>query len=153
VDGHCSSCPAGQGFCGPGGCKPIGTSPSNCGACGTQCLQGEICRNGQCQASQCTDNSTCPNLYDSTAGYREKCVNGSCAPTTVDACHQEPSCTLSGHNPYGSTPVCTCSVQADGSRNTNVACACDGNRPTDVMGCSCCPIGYQYDSVKDVCWK
>ncbi len=86
VDGRCSACPEGQGFCDERCMVP--NTPDHCGDCGNVCDNDETCVDGSCEDAgycyveeDCEENDTgwiCGN------GYR----NG--APPPEDYVHPEP---------------------------------------------------------------
>jgi hypothetical protein len=73
-------------------CADTKSENNNCGACGNQCLNGQICRNGTCGCSDgltlcngyCVDTDTDPDNCG-TCGHvcaaNEECTGGSCVPT------------------------------------------------------------------------
>lgn len=80
--GSCA-CGAG-GDCGPGQtccddsyCANLGSDPSNCGDCGTECFIGEECNRGTCECGvDCDDGVDCTD---------DPCVGGRCEHHTYDA--------------------------------------------------------------------
>lgn len=85
-------------------CVNIMTDPNNCGDCGNQCAEGEVCEQGTCKevSQNCEDTCTGPNMTccnnecvnimtdnDNCGGCGNKCEsneicnNGNCVPTSL----------------------------------------------------------------------
>jgi stigma-specific protein Stig1 len=90
ISGDNDTCPGGQTTC-SGFCENTALDPSNCGACGASCYQGQFCTNGTCAGSiTCTASSQCPNLPNSAG---PTCSSGIC----LSACN--PGFADCNHNP------------------------------------------------------
>ncbi len=118
-------CPAGDANC-AGACVNEQTSNSNCGACGTTCLNGKVCAGGSCvcsgPASLC--NGTCVN---------EQTDNNNCGSCNT-VCPSGSSCSSGACCPSGqvyTSGIC-CPV---GSSNCNGTCV---NEQTDSNHCGSC---------------
>lgn len=74
VSGVCGGCGTGLNAC-SGTCTNVQSDPSNCGACGTACLAGQVCTAGQCMGSF-PNGAACVSANQCTGGF---CVNGTCS--------------------------------------------------------------------------
>jgi hypothetical protein len=74
ISGVCGGCSTGLTACNST-CTNLQSDPSNCGACGTVCLAGQVCNVGQCMANL-PNGAACGSANQCSGGF---CTNGVCS--------------------------------------------------------------------------
>jgi hypothetical protein len=74
ISGVCGGCSTGLTAC-SSTCTNLQSDPSNCGACGTVCLAGQVCNAGQCMGSF-PNGAACGSANQCIGGF---CTNGVCS--------------------------------------------------------------------------
>ena len=104
--------------------------PNNCGTCGTKCNADELCSNGTCKKSTCTNqclvNGACVNKNDACGVQCTDCNSANFA--TSGTCSASGTCTITACIAgYHLTAEKTCAQ--------NTATACGSPNGTDVVNC------------------
>jgi hypothetical protein len=129
-------------------CADTTSENNNCGSCGNQCRNGQVCRDGVCDCPDglsacndaCVDTDTDPDNCGSCGHVCDSrtCTNGACENKCGD--DRWHACTT---YPTGITPCCLNGVQCCvGSRDS--ACCGDGTSccTSSIGDAYCCPQGY-----------
>jgi Stigma-specific protein, Stig1 len=150
-----SVCPPGTVLCGTV-CRVVSIDPDNCGACGTACPPGQLCRGGVCGCpagttlcnGQCRVTSIDPDncgACGTVCPPGHICRNGTC----VDVCTCGPACIADGQTSSGSfgnigSQVCIENLVAKCCRGKAVSGSCSCNNGVcsgSVVCASCIPVG------------
>lgn len=107
--------PCGNGMCCGGVCTDTSSDPSNCGSCGHQCLQGEICVGSQCTCAP-------PNTFCGTQCNLRPC---SCSDLLTDSsnCGACGNACPAGTDCQGGTCVKTCCDDLDCGSGSEFCCS------------------------------
>ena len=125
-------CPEGFEVC-SGACSRTSIDPTNCGACGNACADGEVCGLGQC-LFECGENLT--NCGGSCLDLQTEADNcGACGNACVAGANEEaPTCT----DGMCSAPTCTAGFDdCDGLTATGCETEILGD---DIHNCGACGL-------------
>lgn len=129
----CVECPPDQIDCGEGYCVDLANNPSNCGACGSACDQGDACVSGVCvlvagcsSPTDCDDGNVCTiNYCDAELG----CISER-APVDTPCgdggyCDGEGECFGAICSDEEAGVIATCALQCGGNYGCTYTCAQD----------------------------